>query len=455
MKIRDYVTGRVLAWLIIAILAAIFGIGRARAQSQGEAFQQCQAAVQGATANCVAGFGPGFTAFNARCVHQPTISRYEARTACEAPWGGTTADVGIGVFQYTTNCASIAPVEVQVNLSKHPGGISAYCQEGCTKNFTSAGTPPRIVTEGPNVGAWQDGTGTATGATCTGEDGDPIEDDDGPDKCPAGKKELPDGTCAKQGECPVGMHEVEATGACTPDGACPTGQQKAPDGSCVAEQCPPGFAKKKDGTCGLDENNDGEPDDEDDGNEDGNKASGGESCETPPTCSGDAIMCMQTKIQWRIDCNTRKQRTVTGGACAAPPVCTGEKCDALEYSSLLMQWRTACALEKGSGGSDMTGTNARLDRIGNFLDGNGQSVPAAPDMPFSELPAEGEEWNSGLGGTASCPAPISTSVSFMGTTVPINLDLTGICQFSVKLRQVVIVLGHFAGLMIIVVGLRK
>ncbi|PUE91339.1 hypothetical protein C7T87_24165 [Xanthomonas hortorum pv. hederae] len=69
-------------------------------------------------------------------------------------------------------------------------------------------------------------------------------------------------------------------------------------------------------------------------------------------------MCGQARIQWRIDCNTRKNRNVSGGTCAAMPVCTGEKCDAMEYNSMLFQWRSACAAEKllakgtGDGGSN-------------------------------------------------------------------------------------------------------
>ncbi len=66
-------------------------------------------------------------------------------------------------------------------------------------------------------------------------------------------------------------------------------------------------------------------------------------------------MCGQARIQWRIDCNTRKNLTVTGGrGCGMdPPICTGEKCDALEYAQLLQQWRTACATEalRGVGGT--------------------------------------------------------------------------------------------------------
>ncbi|MBZ3920492.1 hypothetical protein Xtri_13865 [Xanthomonas campestris pv. trichodesmae] len=152
-----------------------------------------------------------------------------------------------------------------------------------------------------------------------------------------------------------------ADGTCKPkDNECPAGQIKSPMGSCIPGdgQCAAGEVRGKDGTCKRDGDGDGEPDaGEDDGSAQQN-FSGGDDCNSPPSCSGDLIMCGQARIQWRIDCNTRKNRNISGGTCAAMPVCTGEKCDAMEYSSLLMQWRTACALERqkaGEGGAGETG----------------------------------------------------------------------------------------------------
>ncbi|WP_422506153.1 hypothetical protein [Stenotrophomonas sp. GZD-301] len=169
-----------------------------------------------------------------------------------------------------------------------------------------------------------------------------------PEPCPSGKLMQPDGTCKPK------------------ENECPAGQIKSPDGKCLPGegQCAQGEARGKDGTCKRDGNNDGKPDEEEEGGEggepgEGEKAkdefSGGDDCNKPPSCSGSPIMCGQARIQWRIDCNTRKNRNIAGGTCATMPVCTGEKCDAVEYNSLLMQWRTACAVEKlaqGSGGGD-------------------------------------------------------------------------------------------------------
>jgi hypothetical protein len=168
-----------------------------------------------------------------------------------------------------------------------------------------------------------------------------------------------------QEACPVGLI-MDSTGACVPSREeCPPGNVKAPSGQCLPGdgQCAAGEARRPNGTCGVDSDGDGQADEDDDNPDndpDRETASGGDSCNAPPSCSGGPIDCLQVKIQWRIDCNTRKNENISGGACSAMPVCTGEKCRALEYSQLLMQWRTACALEKlnipgaGEGGSGET-----------------------------------------------------------------------------------------------------
>lgn len=193
-----------------------------------------------------------------------------------------------------------------------------------------------------------------------------CEPDEG--KCPGGGATNSLGEC-KPEPCPAGMTQ-QSDGTCrNKENECPAGQVKSPDGKCLPGdgQCASGEARGKDGTCKKDNDGDGTPDEEegddptDPGGGDGEKApdefSGGDNCSQPPTCSGSPVLCGQARIQWRIDCNTRKNRSIAGGMCTTPPVCTGEKCDALEVNSLVMQWRIACATEKAltqdnnSGGS--------------------------------------------------------------------------------------------------------
>lgn len=175
-----------------------------------------------------------------------------------------------------------------------------------------------------------------------------------PPKCTSKQTKNPvTGQCIDA--CPEGKH-LDQAGACAPDEqTCPAGQIRSPAGTCLPGdgQCAAGEARKKDGTCGKDSDGDGEADDDDEDPEndtDKESFSGGDNCNNPPSCSGSKIMCGQARIQWRIECNTRREVNIAGGACGATPICTGEKCNAMEYSQLLMQWRTACALEKGTSG---------------------------------------------------------------------------------------------------------
>lgn len=175
---------------------------------------------------------------------------------------------------------------------------------------------------------------------------------DGP--CPTGQEKV-NGVCKVKEQCPKGMF-TNADGLCeNKQNECPAGEIKSPEGSCLPGegQCAAGEARKPDGTCGKDTDGDGKADEDDPENK---TFSGGDNCNAPPSCSGDPILCGQARIQWRIECNTRKNRNISGGACGAVPVCTGENCDAMEYSQLLLQWRTACAVEKLNTGNGGTGS---------------------------------------------------------------------------------------------------
>lgn len=239
-------------------------------------------------------------------------------------------------------------------------------------------------------------------------------------KCPGGRPVNSLGQCAPE-PCPEGMAQ-QADGTCKKkENECPAGQIRSPDGKCLPGdgQCAKGEVRGQDGTCKKDADDDGNPDPVTD-----ESFSGGDDCSAPPSCSGSPIMCGQARIQWRIDCNTRKNRNIAGGTCASMPICTGEKCDALEYAGLLMQWRSACALEKmaqgnGNGGGDNGDTKA----IRDALTGTGGSVTTAPDRPSSDVwaPRSGTPVKPDTGGYGwgrTCPQPPSFEV--FGNVIQIN-----------------------------------
>lgn len=270
------------------------------------------------------------------------------------------------------------------------------------------------------------------------------------------------GECADS--CPVGM-VLSENGECEKaKNTCPAGQVQAPDGSCVQDSCPAGQTKGADGTCkkSTDSNKDEGDDDKYFG--------GGDDCSAPPSCSGDPILCGQARIQWRIDCNTRKNTNVSGGSCAAMPVCTGEKCDALEYAQLLQQWRATCALEKladkggasGEGDQGMQGDpdfdadadgKAAADRLGDggvhasdaFSDGSANNGGQGGNPG-----GDGELDKDGLGLPRSCPN--LPSVTVFGTTLDFNQAGGVMCNWISIGGYFVLVLAAFASVRILASG---
>lgn len=222
-------------------------------------------------------------------------------------------------------------------------------------------------------------------------------------ECPEGGKPNSLGQCAPE-PCPDGMAQQQDGTCKKKDSECPAGEVRSPDGRCLPGdgQCAKGEVRGPDGTCKKDSDNDGQPDDP--GEKD--TFAGGDDCSMPPSCSGSPILCGQARIQWRIDCNTRKNRNIAGGSCSAMPVCTGEKCDAMEYAGLLMQWRTACAAEKlASQGNNNGGDGAQPEwtKVGGMSTDPG--LGASPDdtkvLTVKKLGVEQLD-QSGFGGGGSC-----------------------------------------------------
>ncbi|MEV5119892.1 hypothetical protein [Stenotrophomonas indicatrix] len=268
-------------------------------------------------------------------------------------------------------------------------------------------------------------------------------------ECPDGKAKVGN-ACAEEKPCPDGMALV--AGSCKKeDNECPAGMIRSPLGSCIPGdgQCAAGEVRGPDGTCKKDQNNDGEPD------PDGDKESfsGGDSCEQPPSCSGSPIMCGQARIQWRIDCNTRRNNNISGGHCSQSgmPTCTGEKCNAMEYAGLLMQWRSACAVEKLAAKSgNETGTN-NADKDGNGVPDalEGVGVVTGPGDGDADVSAA-KKWGVGVStsmidtgnmfGGGTCPQ--LPSFSIMGATIS-GADFPYFCQFAVILRGLILIFAAY------------
>jgi len=357
---------RRIAYVIVAALLAALGFSsKAKAEqftfaTQGQAYAKC---VSDGTSIFPQVIMPGTTREYAGCLQGGNA--YELRyKICEGAVCGAHAPTG-WVYVWSTSCSSNGS---QVT-GRLPLAGSLQCINGCMYTYMLNGDD-ETSTRSPNGNACnntKDNCPAGTFYNVLMNVCQPLAPE-----CKPGER-LVEGVCEREADCPEGMVAVQATtpGAiasgelfCKPKAPeCPPGNIKSPAGVCLPGegQCAAGEAKKKDGTCGKDANNDGVADDDDadpENDTDKESFSGGDSCSAPPACDGSPIMCGQARIQWRIECNTRKNRNVTGGSCGAVPICTGEKCDAVEYASLVMQWRTACALEKGTEGGGESGDNS-------------------------------------------------------------------------------------------------
>ncbi|GGD52523.1 hypothetical protein [Pseudoxanthomonas indica] len=430
---------RRVAYVLVALLLAWMGLGKAHAQAtypnQGAAYAGCNA---GGAAN-MAGAPTVWAQY--RCTFNPNISSLpgyvcEVQNKNSLVWGACALYGTLGGrnhrYPAAQTCSAKPSYTGSPPTSTAVGKIrngSFTCTDGCTQKW-------HANSDGTFTGSFNHG---AAGVCTTPE----LQEDCGalgggsywnayiqacetPEVvCEEGQvKDAVTGACGNA--CPAGM-KVNQQGQCEEaSDTCPAGQIKSPQGSCLPGegQCAAGEAPRENGTCGKDSDGDGKADEDDDNPDndpDKETASGGDSCNAPPSCSGSAIACIQVKIQWRIDCNTRRRVNISGGGCAAMPVCTGDNCDALEYSQLLMQWRSTCALEKlnldgGGGGSGETGIKdhmtalkqAEVDALRNLGtdDGHGN---VDPNAIFHEF--DNSDFNPNLfGGNSGGQCPVALTI---------------------------------------------
>lgn len=407
---------RRLAALLVVSALAFLGIGHAHAQEysdQGAAYSACvaQAISDGGGAwNCS---GP-MSAGNCQYTNFPCYSCY----ITERYPSGSCKKTNF-TFPGGASCDKRSDWNGPYNqrLFGNPRSGTMTCDSGCVQVWTpNADGSYNARAFGPTC------SGQYDDAKCKAENGATYYynrhlnacEPDLPDICPEGQEKNAMGICEAK-NCPPGKL-LQQDGTCVNEkNECPPGNVKSPAGACLPGdgQCAVGEVKGKDGTCKRDADGDGKPDaGEDEGSTD-ETFSGGDNCNSPPACSGSPILCGQARIQWRIDCNTRKNRNIAGGACNAMPVCTGDKCDAMEYSGLLMQWRSACALEKlaGKGAGEGDGSQPEWTKVGGMGQDPGAGATPADSPKVGEVEFSTDDLDqSGFGG-GSCIGLASGSAS--------------------------------------------
>lgn len=493
-RVAQYRLARAVLALVLVAIAAIFGTSKAHASahtSRDEAYAHCASNVAATIAAVPndrrqSAAGPCLT--NLPTNPDRYFEQYDYRPYSGAAW--TTVVNSASFHSWTIQCPS----------PKTWDEVSKTCAEpnlcGTKPSVTSIFMPVGGARQCVDGCQWvyqqnaDDTTSTrqTTGETCTGSE-----------ECPTGffrntqmrtcdpvqpeckeNEALVDGVCQLNEVCPDGM--VSATpgtaGAvaagslyCKPaESECPAGHIKAPSGQCLPGDglCAAGEARKADGTCGVDANNDGVPDaeDTDPNNDPGDESfSGGDTCQQPPSCAGNPIQCGIARIAWRTECNTRKNRNISGGSCQSVPICTGEKCDAMEYGQLIQTWKAACTLEKilakdsGSEGDDETVEpgEANYDVYQLTIDNAGEAGEGGdgPDGVFTDQSANndgaggvpggtGELDDSGFGYSRSCPS--FPPVQVFDQTITFNVQ--PVCDWLSLGGMIVLVMASLASLRI-------
>ncbi|MGS1079131.1 hypothetical protein [Pseudoxanthomonas beigongshangi] len=454
---------RRIAYVLAAMALAWMGIGRASAAANVSVCTaltcdqgQARAAAEGrAPGVCAGEWGGGETSDIQQRIDSgfdwQLIVLCKSRTGSALGWKTVVEPYG-GKCMARAPYVGAPPVST-VQTTPRNGSIS--CVNGCDAVLNNNGDG----TWTGDYGLGQACTAESSKTTCEHMAGyhwnawnqtcEPTEQ-----KC--GTNQMKDATTGEcRDACPEGM-VVNQQGQCeTAKEECPAGNIKSPEGACLPgeNQCASGEARRDNGTCGKDSDGDGkadEDDDDPDNDPDKETASGGDNCNAPPSCSGSAILCMQVKIQWRIDCNTRKHRNVSGGACAAMPVCTGDNCDAVEYSQLLMQWRTACATEKlaarnGDGGS--TGGQPDWTKVtGDGTEGAGEE-PDGPVKVVTGDPTSRLDMGGFGGGGGSCPQLGVINLPF-GVAFDLN-SIPWACDLFYMTRVFNLLLAAFLGTLIL------
>lgn len=423
--------------LLLASLLCLAGIGVPSTASAANCQLSSDACEEGAAFNAAIALadregaricklvGGNNATYTGHAVRKTDYQTFTAFVTCSA--GAGTPNAGQTI--YTTTCATKPDWNGPYTYltGGRPKNGSVTCNGGCRQAWYSTG-------DGYFVGKYSSIPGTCNDyddRKCKAEFGSGYYwnsamsacEPEG-DKCPGGAEPNSLGEC-KPEPCPAGMTQ-QSDGTCkNKENECPAGQIKSPDGKCLPGdgQCAAGEVRGKDGTCKKDADGDGEPDPGEEGEgpngEMADSFSGGDTCNEPPSCSGSPIMCGQARIQWRIDCNTRKNRNIAGGMCGQPPICTGEKCDALEYASLLMQWRTACAVEKAltlgnNGGGD--GAQPDWTKVGGMSQdaGAGASPNDTKVLSVKKLSVDDLDQSGIGGGGGGCIGFATSGGSGMG-----------------------------------------
>lgn len=379
---------RRLAYVLVALLLAGVGIGRAHAaDDQGQAYARCM--VDAGThvpldTNLVTEVGS--------CVHKVAPNGgnyYQCQYRAAAYYQGPVGIVTCGDFAYDVLCA-VRPDETGwLDPNPNDDSAPAYCFNGCKYEGASAtGSPGEPVT-------W-----VASGTVCTAADVPPPAVDTDGDGVPDGEDAFPNDA----------------------------NESKDTDGDGIGDNADVADADPTNG------------DDKQDGDEKDNQASGGGDCNAPPSCTGDAIACNTNWQIWRMRCGTGGAVTGDVTNCAAAYTCNADPVQCAQLAVMRVQ---ACKPGAGDGTGEGAGDQPAWT-VG--------AEPARPDEGAEPAESDVKRFGVVIGpsmldteeifGAGSCPT--FPSFKIMGVTIDPS-DIESWCTIVAIMRAAVLLMaGYFA-----------
>lgn len=160
-------------------------------------------------------------------------------------------------------------------------------------------------------------------------------------------------------------------------------------------------------------------------------ASGGATCDAPPSCNGDAIQCAILKQQWLTRCD--KNSSYTDSDCLSQPQCQG---DVLLCAGLINEWQNRCSLKRADYDLEQefksrgfkTAEEIKADG-GIFGQGTETDLESMADGVFAS--------RSTVAG--SCPQPISFDAGSFGSY---EISLQSFCTLAEQVYWLVLLSGY-------------
>jgi len=178
------------------------------------------------------------------------------------------------------------------------------------------------------------------------------------------------------------------------------------------------------------------------GDESDNVATGGGTCEAPPSCAGDGIQCNQLYQQWKIRCALEGDGASVSGSpenCEAAYTCDGDTAQCAQIALLRKQACTAAITQgdqNGNGQPDWTeGAQPTPEDDGGEDETTSFGLGISTDLLDTE----------DIFGGGTCP-PLS--MTFMGVHVS-SAEIPGWCTIVSIMRAAVLIMGAFTALQIL------